>query len=882
MRRLVRRLRSFLSRGRLAREIEQELRNHVELEAEELCARGLDERAARRAASVAFGSADTVAEQIRDVRGFPRVDVVLRELHHAARALARSPGFTCAAVGVLGLGIGAATAAYGIARAVVLRPLPYAEEARLFSVYESDSTGALRVPSFPAVRDWRAGTRTFEALAYVRGETLGVRDEDGTRLLLGAFSSAELFRALDVQPALGRVFGAAEAEQGEPVVVLAWHLWRDQFGSDPHMVGRMLSTELGPLTVIGVMPEGVRYPSFADVWLPVGALTRDGRRAVERRDLHVDAQTVGRIAATATQEQAAAELSAFAAEAATVHPDARGWTSVSLRSVRSEVLADAPGRLALLGGATVLLLLVACVSVAGLLVARAVARGRELSVRAALGATPRRLAGQLLAESALLATLGGILGVLVAAASMRILIAYAPTALPRLDGAGLGGGALAFAIAISAFTAMLSGLLPARRAGRAAPMDVLRSARGTSSGRGEERVRRILVVAEVALAAMLVVGATSLSRTLLRLGATDPGFDTAGIATVRVTPPMPRYASPEAALALFARLQEEVGKTPDVQQVALVNHLPLSGTAMVTSLRTSRTPDAEDRPFAFYRAISANFFDTLDIDLVRGRALTEAEVQGHAPVVVVNESLATREWPDRDPIGESITIRKVAQGRADFGEEITLTVVGVVSDTRSFGPTRPEGSVVYAPYTLVVWGNTFVVAKGRAPTRRLVDGLRNAVQRVDPAIPVLGPGFSQRVRAYDEYAASFLAAPRLSASVLGSFAGASLLLATVGLFGVIAYLVVQRRREFGVRVAMGATGASIVRLVLREASILVVIGIAIGFVGAYLLGRKSTLGELDYVTFAVSSIVFLVAALTASVLPAIRAARLAPARILRE
>jgi predicted permease len=765
---------------------------------------------------------------------------------------------------------------------VLLRPLPYGNEERLFSVYESDSTGALRPPSLPAVRDWREGTRAFEALAYVRGETLGVRDDDGTRLLLAAYSTAELFRVLDVQPELGRLFSDAEAEQGEPVVVLAWHLWRDQYGSDPALIGGTLSTELGPLTVIGVMPEGVRYPSFADLWLPQGALPVDARRLVERRDLHVDAQTVGRTAVSATQEQAAAELSAFARTAASVHPDARGWTSIRLRSVRSEVLGNAPGRLALLGGATVLLLLVACVSVAGLLVARAVARGRELSVRAALGASPRLLVGQLMAESALLAVMGGVAGVVVAAATLRVLIARAPTALPRLDGAALDGGALLFAMAISALTALLFGVLPARRASRAAPMDALRSSRGTSGGRGEERVRRVLVVAEVALAAMLVVGATSLARTLMRLGATDPGLDTTGIATVRVTPPLPRYGSPEAALALFARLQEEVAKMPEVRQVALVNHLPLSGTAMVTGLRTARSPDPEERPSALYRAISANFFDTLGIELLRGRALTEAEVQGRAPVVVVNEALASIEWPDRDPIGESITIQKVAQGRADFGEEITLTVVGVASNTRSFGPTFPEGPVVYGPYTLVVWGNTFVVAKGSVPTRRLVDALRSAVQRVDPAIPVLGPGFTQRVRPYDEYAANFLVAPRLSASVLGSFAGAALLLATVGLFGVIAYLVVQRRREFGVRVALGATGASIVRLVLREASILVTIGIILGFVGAYFLGRRSALGELDYLTFALSSAVFLVAALSASVLPALRAARLAPARILRD
>lgn len=888
MKRILRRLLAVIRREGMSRDIEAELRAHVEMEAESLRAQGMDAAAARRRAGATLGGWDATVEAVRETHGLPRTEAVLRELRQAGRALRRTPGFTASAVGVLALGVGGATAAYGIARAVLLEPLPYADESRMVSVYEADSSGARRIPSWPTVREWAGGAGSFEAIAYVRGETLPVRSDEGTLLLLAAYATDDLFRVMRVSPALGRVFDEAESSAGDAVAVLSWHVWRDQYGGDPAVVGRSLSTAAGPFTVVGVMPEGVRYPAWADLWLPQGALSAAGRAAIERRDLHVDAITVARLSREASHAQAAEELRVFNLRAASVHPDARGWTDVVLTDVRSEVLGSAGGTVWLLAGATGLLLLIACVNVAGLLVARAAARERELSVRAALGASRRRLAAQLLAESALLAAAGGLLGTVVAAVLLGVLSTRAASALPRLETAHIDPAALAFAVAASLGTALLFGLLPARRAGRVAPMDALRATRGTAGPR-TERIRAGLVVAEIALAAVLVVAATSLGRALLERSTADLGFDTEGLVTLRIMPPASQYATPEASLALYERLREEAARVPGVDRVAFVNHLPLSGTSMPTDVRTSRTPAPGERPAALFRTISPNYFATLGIALIAGRSITDDELSSHAPVAVVNEALAAREWPDGDALGQSITVRRVAQDRADFGDELTLTVVGIARDTRSFGPDAPEPPVVYAPYTGVVWSSLYIVA-GAAPERTtasLLDGLRSAVRAVDPAIPVAGPGFSNRIRPMDDYASNLLRARRLNTTLFGGFAVAALVLATVGLFGVVAYHVVQRRREFGVRVALGAPGGVIVKLVAGQGIRLVAIGLALGFAGAVALGRvlratQPDLGDPRPDTFAAAAVIFAAATLAACLVPAVRALRTAPARILRE
>lgn len=887
LRSVLRKLRALTRQRALSRDIADELRAHLELEAASLRDEGLDEREARRAAGVAFGSFDGTAEACREIRGVPWLESAWAQLRDGLRTLRHAPGFAVAAVGVLGLGIGAATSAFSVADAVVFQPLPYADEARLFSVYESDSTGALRPPSMPAVRDWREQTSAFSSLAYVRGETLGLRGPEGTLLLLAAFVRGDLFSALAVQPALGRVFGNDEADRGEPVAVLGWHLWRDQFGGDPAVIGQTLSTEVGPLTVIGVLPQGARIPSYADLWVPQGALPASGRAAIERRDLHVDAQTVGRLSAGATVEQAVPELAAVSARAALIHPDARGWTDVTLRPVRTEILGAAPGRMLLLGGATLVLLLIACVNVAGLLIARSAARERELSVRAALGATRARLAGPLLAESLWLSAGGALLGFALARVTVQLLVARAPGALPRLEAAGVDIAAFGFAMAIALLTTVMFGVLPARAAARVAPMDALRSTRGAGTGRRQERLRGALVIIEVALAAILVVAATSLAGVLSRVSGTDLGFRVDGISAIRIMPPMPRYESAEAALALYDRLRDRVEQLPGVRRVALTNHLPLSGTSMPTDVRTSRVPAPEERPFAFYRAVSANWFDTLGVELVRGRALTEDEVNGRAPVAVVNERLARREWGDEDPLGKTITVHRVAQGRPDFGQPMTLTVVGLAADTRSYGPETPEPPFVYVPYTLSVWDNIFVVVEGTGSSPSLADDVRLAIQDVDPAIPVAGPGFVNRVRSLEEYAAGFFSARRLNLTLLGAFATIAVLLATVGLFGVISYLVIQRRREFGVRFAIGASRSAVIALVLRRSTRLVTAGLAIGFLSAFALVRLfgsqlPDLAAMNPGAFLLSALLFATTALLASALPALRACRVAPASILRD
>lgn len=817
-----------------------------------------------------------------------------RDLRRGARSLLRDPSFTVATAGVLAIGIGAATAAFTLSDRVLLQRLPYADESRVVSVYESDARGASRPLSYPTFRDWQPEALSFERLAFVRGEQLGVHGPDGTWLLAASYGTGDLFTVLGARPVLGRVFAAEESR--EPVAVLAWHTWREQFGGDPAVVGRELSTGHGPVTVIGVMPEDVRYPAWSDVWLPLGTLPRPSLEALERRDLHADSGVVGRLRGDATLDRATLELSGLAERHAAIHPDARGWTRATLRTLRDELVGPNRGRLLAVISAAVLLLLVAGVNVAGLLVARTAARRRELAVRVALGATPGRLAIPLIAESLIVAVMAAAAGAAIAAVIVRALAALAPDALPRLDGASVNLRALLFALGASLVLAIAFALMTARRAKRIAPMEALRSGRAASGGPGVQRLRSGLVVAEIALAALLVVGATTLVQALVRLGAVDLGLDPDGVVAVQIMPPSPRYDTAESALMLYRRLETAARAVPGVRTAALVNHLPLTRGAVPTTLRTTRVPEADEQPRALYRSISSDYFATLGIAIVRGRAPTAAEIDAAAPVVVVNAALARREWPDRDPVGETITVSRAAQARPDFGEEVTLTVIGVAASTRSFGPANDPPPAVYVPYPLSVWGHTYVVARGDGDVGVLAEGLRRALLDVDPTLPLAGPaaarsrtmaGFSGRVRPLTDFGSSWLRAERVGAGMVSGFAVASFVLATVGLFGMVSYVVLLRRREFGVRLALGATRGAVVRQVMRYGVRLTSVGLGVGFAGALVAVRIFDATTLSVPppplgACIVTAATFALAVMTACVTPALRAARADPASVLRD
>ena len=888
LRKLIRRVRSLVLRSRVERDLADELRAHIELEAEARVRQGIPPERARREAAVVFGARDAVAEACRDVRGVGRLDDLMRDMRLAARSLWRSPAFALTAIAVLALGVGAATAVFSIAEGVLFRPLPYASPDRLYSAYEVSEQGAIRGASYPTVRDWEAGTRGLMSFVYIRGETLGARIADGAGLLLAGYASDGFFEIMGAAPALGRVWDADEERSGARVAVLTHDLWRESFGGDPGIVGRSIPTDSGPVVVLGVMPEGFRYPAWSDLWLPLRSLPAGAMHAIERRDLHVDSRVLVRLADGTTPAAAAASLGAVNRRVAEEHAEARGWSDVRLDGVQAELFGDARTRVLILGAAVLLLLLISCANVGSLLIARGATRGRELATRVALGATRARVVQQLLVEAFAVAACGALAGAALASAAVRVVVVSAPDALPRLDGATVDARALGFAVLVSALAALLFGTLPALRAAGIAPVELLRSGRGAVGARRGDRLRAALVAAEVALATVLVVGAALLVRTVATLGRVELGLDPAGVAAVQIVPPSPRYDAADAALTLYERLEEAAARVPGVRSVALVNHLPLTGGSMPTEVRTARVVGPEERPLALYRSVSAAYFATLGIAIVRGRSFRPDETRRSAPVALVNETLATREWGEADPVGKTITVRKAAQDRSDFGEEVALTVVGVASDTRSFGPAMPPPPAVYVPIPIAVWSHMYVVVKTDGDdAMRVIPDLRGALLEVDASLPLAGPGFVHRLQPMERYVDRGLGEQRLNAAVLGTFATVAFVLAAIGVFGIVAYLAVQRRREFGLRMSLGAQPRDVLRLVVSGGLRVVLLGTLLGLAAAAFMTRllRGVLFGVapgDVRSFALAAGLFILAGIIASVIPAARAARLQPADVLRE
>lgn len=814
------------------------------------------------------------------------MDGLFHDLRYAIRTLRRSPGFTTVAVLTLALGIGATTAIFSVVDGVLLRPLPYTDVDRLFALYEATPRGDLRLASYPTFRDWGERTDAFEAMAYIRGEELSLRRDEGTQRLLSAYVSPEFFEVLRTRPLLGRTLGSADHAGDARAVVLSSHLWRQAFDGDPAVIGGRLETLQGSYTVIGVMPPDID-PAWADLWLPLSALPA-GSPVFTRRDLHVDSRVLARLREGVSIERAQAALGVVARGLATAYPeDAARWTDVSLVSLREEVLGDVRPRLLVLAAAVALVLLIACANVTSLMLARAAARGRELVVRVALGAGKRHLARHLLAESLMLALAGGALGALLADTTVGLLAAGTPDALPRLDAVGVDRGVLAFTLALSLMTALVVGLVPVLVARVSDLVSGLKS--GTSGGgidRRRTRIRAALVVAQTAMALMLLVGAALLIRSLWLLQRERVGFDPAHVAAVRIYPP-PRYDEPAAAALLNQRLEAAAASVVGVERAAVANHVPLAGPWMPTEVTVPGwEPGPDEASLVLYRTISPGYLATLGIPLLRGRDLAPADL-GPGGVALVNQAFAERYFPGRDPVGQTLTVAKAAQGRPDFGEPLPVRVVGIVGDVRALSLEQPPTPTIYVPYTANPWGNTFVVARTTGDPEGAIPALRRALLEVDPDLPIAGPGRLTGLRPMGDYVARWTQDRELQTGLLGGFAAAALLLALLGVFGLLAYHVSQRTREIGVRVALGAGGADVLRLVLGHGMRLVAAGIAVGLLGALaatrvLRGLLYGVSATDPMIFAASAVLFVVAALLACLVPAYRAARVNPMDALHE
>ncbi|HEX5436951.1 MAG TPA: ABC transporter permease [Gemmatimonadaceae bacterium] len=816
------------------------------------------------------------------------MNLLLHDLRYALRSLRRSPGFTCVAVLTLALGIGATTAVFSVVNGVLLRPLPFAEQERLFALFARSKDGGERLPSYPNFLDWQRQATTLD-LAYVRGRSESLRGPDGVRSVLVAYVSPRYFSVLGAHAALGRTFLPGEEQAGRgTVAVLTHHFWEQHFGGDPAAIGATITLGSRSYVIVGVMPRGARYPTWPpDVIAPMSAIIGSDR-VLAQRDYHADAALLGRLRPDVSLAQAQGELNAIALRLAAAYPEVnRDWTSVLAYPVRRLILGDVRPRLLVLMAAVVLVLLVACANVTSLSLARAASRTREMAIRAALGAGRGRVVRQLLTESALLAAAGGVLGIGIAWIGVALLRRAAPQSLPRLNQVALDPAMLAFTLGVSLLVALIVGLAPALRAAAPNLATSLKERAGGSGGdRHRQRMRGALVTAEIALALVLVAGAGLLINSFWRLTRVDLGFNPAHLVGADITPPSPRYDDPRQAAALYARLLDAVRPIPGVERVAMANFTPLGHGGVPTKVEVGgkATYGEWGNRGASFRTVSPGYFHTMEIPLRAGRAFTTADLSSAGAVAIVNERFAHLYWPDESPIGQPVTVFKSAQGRADFGQPIHAVVVGVAATVRNRADDTLPTPKIYLPYTVNPWTHMALIVRATGDPTRLIPALKHAVLAVEPAIPMMGWGAG--FGTMDDLAARGLSAQRFNTALLAAFALSALLLAAIGIYGLMAYAVTQRTAEIGIRMALGATRRDVLRLVVREGMRLAGAGIILGLAGSVVATRLLAsllygVSATDPLTLASVAVLLTAVALAACWLPARRASGVDPLIALR-
>ncbi len=797
---------------------------------------------------------------------------MLSNVRHALRSLRRAPAFALAAVATLALGIGANTAIFSVVNGVLLDPLGYPDPDRLVIVWGRHTTIGRETASLPDFLDWRSEARSFETLAAMTHTRFDLTGSGEPEVVRGALTTAGLLPAFGVVPSVGRGFRDDEERGAAPrVAMLGEGYWRRRFGGEGDVVGRQILLSGVPHTVVGIVPEALRLEQPVEVWTPLVTDSTRHRRA--------DFLTVfGRLRQGVTRERAQEEMTTIARRLEVQYPESNSNWGAEVVSLREQMVGEIRAALLVFMGAVGLVLLIACANVANLMLARVAGRSREMTVRSVLGASRARLAGELLLESVLLGVLGGGLGLLLALWGIETLRSLQPGTIPRIEEIGLDLRVLGFALALSLLTGLLFGLAPVwRLAGRDLRDGLAEGSRSVAGGSGIHRARSALVLAEVALAFVLLAGATLLLRSFDRLQRVDPGFSADRVVTARVTLPRLKYADEAKWLAFGEQLLARVGAQPGARSAALVSDAPLGDSPPYWSfaIQGAEAPqDGSVQDAAVFTA-SAGYFETLRIPLVQGRfhdATDRADGEG---VVVINQAMARRFWRGRSAVGARITFEDPADPGARW-----LTVVGVAGDVRHERLSEQAYPQAYLPFNQAPMRSMVLVVRGLGAPASLVPALRRSLAELDADLPLAN------VTTLEERKAASLARPRVNAVVLGGFALAALVLAAVGIYGVVAYGVVQRTRELGIRMALGAGGGTLLRMVIRQGMIPVLAGMALGLAGALAGGRvlRSLLfgvGTGDPTTFVAVTCFLVAVSLAAIYFPARRAARSDPMVALR-
>jgi putative ABC transport system permease protein len=870
-------------------EIVEELAEHLEDRYAELLSGGASPEHARRAIIDELSDSDLLVQGLRRTERRATTEPIilgssrsrnmtadlLQDIRYGARVLRKSPGFAAAVVLMLALGIGANTAIFSVVYAVLLRPLPFTQPDRLIFLAEKDRKGEMMGIAYPNYEELRQQAQSFTEIAAFLGQSFNLTGLEKPVRLQGRKVSWNFLRALGVEPQLGRDFLEQDDRPGAlPTVLISDGLWQERFGGRSDVLGEVIRIDGQQYTIIGVLPPGFEFLRRGDIFVPLGLSLTEASGLLNRGN-HFALFGLARLKEGISVEQAHKEMETLAAQLEQHYPETNSGVSATAQELKDILVEEVRPALIILLGAVGFVLLIACVNVANLMLVRATRRQKEIAIRTALGASRGRIVRQLLTESLLISLLGGGLGLLVGHWAIGGLLSLAPASIPRLDQVGLDATVLVFTLSVSLLTGLLFGLLPAVQSLRADLQATLKEGGRSMAAAMRERTRKVLLVAEVALALVLLIGAGLMLRTVFQLTQVDPGFNTENLLSMRFILSGDAYNA-ERRRVFSSECLAQIETTPGVESAALTLSLPIDGSNWQSVFITGDKPVPEriDLPSAAFTPVSSNYFEVMGIRSLAGRMFNEADTAASPPVVVINETLARRLWPGEDPIG-----KRLKQG---FPEDKTSwrEVVGVVGDVKQNGIDKEPPLQCYMPLPQEPMRSLVAVARTTGDPLAMASKIEERIHSIDRDLPVFS------VRSMDQLLDESISQQQLAMALLAGFALLALLLAAMGIYGVMSYAVTTRTHEIGVRMAMGARPTDVLRLVVGQGMTLALIGVAIGLSAALAMTRVMAsllfgVSSTDPLTFVVISLLLIAVAALACYLPARRAARVDPTVALR-
>ena len=868
--------RNLLRKNRVEQEFTEEIQAYLEMLIEARIAEGLKPEEARRAALIELGGIEQIKERVREVRMGHFLETLWQDLRYGIRMLTRSPVFTTVAVVSLALGIGANTAIFSVVNGLLLRPLPYADSERIVHVWhtppQESFPGMDRFSVSPAnYLDWKDQSHTFEQMAAYgdAGFSLSVGDEPVP--VSGATVSADFFSVLRSNAKQGRTFSSEEDQPGRnQVVVISHGLWQRAFGANPNLIGQALILNSQSYTVIGIMPAEFQFPQEAELWVP---LAWDEKER-QTRSIH-DYAVIARLKQNVSLAQAQAEMRTISSRLEQQYAEEnKGWGAVVI-PLQEDLVGDIRPALLVLFSAVGFVLLIACANVANLMLARGANRQKEIGIRIALGASRARIIRQLLTESILLAVIGGFLGLLLAGWGSEMLMRLSSGSLPTHSEIGIDKWAFGFTLLVSFGAGIIAGIAPALQFTKTEMSETLKQGTGRTGGSSvKQRTRKALVISEVALSLILLIGAGLMIRSFWKLQHVDPGFDTTNTLTMSLGLSSTRYSDAQQQAAFFDRVLEQVRAVPGVVSVGATTTLPLAGGGSTQPFTIEGRPAlaVAEQPTARTRYISPDYFRTMGIPLRQGRFFNDQDRENGVPVVIISEAMAHRFWPGEDPIGKRLTPSfHLQQGARE--------IVGVVGDVKA-GLDVDVSATMYMSYKQSPRPYMTIAARTASDPQKFIQPISRAIYTVDKEQALWD------VRTMEQVQAASVSGRRFNMTLLIIFAVLALVLATVGVYGVMNYSVTLRRRELGIRIALGARSVDVLRLVLGQGLTLTLIGVGVGLIGAYILTQLMAsllygVTATDALTFASVSAVLMAVGILASYLPARRAAKVDPMIALR-